>query len=316
MTVTKVKVGKIAATALALLEREIVIPRLVTTNAAGDFAGALDDTITIRVPARTTAKSRKLRPDTENERKIQFSNLTERAIQVQLDEDIYNAIGIEDEVATLDVEDFGREVLMPQVRAVAERWEMKLAGVIEDAPFVHEVTFSDTNKPFKALNEARKLLFQSDVPLNGRRLLVGSEVEAMLLDSEQFNRYDSIGGSAESALREATIGRVGGQDVIVSNAVDPYSAYLFHPTAYAAAWRAPVVPRGAAFGQSVSIAGAGAATWLCDYDADVSRDRSIVHVYTGANYTEDPADPEAFNEIVKAGGHIRAVKITLPGGGS
>lgn len=315
MTVTTVKVGKIANTALALLQREIVIPSLVTTNASGDFAGALNDTITIRVPARTRSKSRDLRPADENARRIQLSDLNEKAIQVTLDEDIYNAVGIEDEVATLDVRDFGEQVLAPQIRAVAEGWENKLAGVIESAPYVHEIEFKNLDKPSQALVEARKLLGQSDVPLNGRRFLVGSEVEAMILNSAQFSEHNQIGNSADSAIREATIGRIGGQDIVVSNAIDPYAAYLFHPTAFAAAWRAPVVPKGASFGQSVS-AGSTSLTWLCDYDAMVSRDRSIVHVYTGANFTDDPADPEADNAVVRAGGLIRAVKINLAGGGS
>ncbi|HYF74058.1 MAG TPA: hypothetical protein VD864_14605, partial [Nocardioides sp.] len=106
-----IKPERIAAQALGLLEREIVLPALMWRNAGGDFAGAAGDTITIRVPARTTARTRVLRgarayntsvtsadgtTDTNvaGAGIITMDELTETSVDVTLDTDVYNAIPI------------------------------------------------------------------------------------------------------------------------------------------------------------------------------------------------------------------------------
>lgn len=314
--VNPLKVTKLAQTALTLLQREIVLPSLITTNAEGDYKGALNDTITIRVPARTKAKSRALRPANEGARTIQFSTLTEQAIQVTLDEDIYNAVPIEDEVATLDIVDFASQVLQPQVRAVALAWEDKIGDLLSTAPYVSTVTF-DPDHPYESLIDARAKLQLAGVPLDGRTLVVGSSIEQELLKSPQLITASSSGDAiASTALRDANIGKIAGFNVITSLAVPHNEGYLFHKSAFSAAWRAPVIPKGASFGQSISAPGGIALTWLQDYDFLQSRDRSLVHVYTGANYTADPADADSELELVATGGLIRAVKLVLPGAGS
>lgn len=315
MTISTIKVGKIAAAGLALLEREIVIPNLVTTRT--DVGGDLDDVVTIKIPARAKARSMALRPANEVDRTIQLDNLTQRSVQVTIDENIYHAVGIEDEVNTLDVTSFAAEILQPQVRAIAEAWEDKIAGVIEDAPYVHEVD-GTTARPVDAILDARKLLFQSDVEPNGCTLLIGSEVEAIFSKSDQIQRVDWAGGDNSTAIRDASIGRIGGYNAVVSNAIDPFGAYIFHKTAFSSAWKAPKIPQGAVAGKQVQLQGGkGAAlTWIVDYDALQQRDRSVVRVYAGAGYTSDPADDVATNTFVKNGGLIRAAKIVFPGGGS
>lgn len=313
MTFDAYKAPKIASTALELLKREIVLPSLVTTNASGDFKGALNDTINIRVPGRTTARKRALRPANEAARTIQLSDIEERSIPVTLDEDIYSAVGLEDEVATLDLTDFGAQILEPQTRSVGVAWENKIAALLRYAPYKNTLTWSAT-KPFDTLIDARKLLNDAGVPQNNRVLVVGSAVEALLLKSDQLIRYDSSGDA--SALKDATLGKIAGFTVVTSLAVPEGHAYVFHKSAFAAAWRAPVVPRGAAFGASVSAPGGLALTYLQDYDAMQSRDRSIVHVYTGANHVADLADPDGETALQVAGGLIRGVKIIITGAGS
>lgn len=312
MTVDVLKIDKLAAMSLKLLEREIVLPNLVTVSSGAEFVGALDDTVTIRVPARTTAKKRDLRPATENARTIQLSNLTEQAITVTLDEDIYNAVGIEDEIATLDLVDFATQVLQPQVRAVALGWEDKIAAEITGATYVHEVEYDET-KPYNTLIRARRLLQDSGVPKDGLKLVVGAGIEESLLTSDQLIKYDSSGDA--NALRTNTLGKIAGLEAVSSLAIPAGEAYLFHKSAFAMAWRAPVVPKGAVFGRSVALPGSNGVslTWIHDYDFLQSRDRSLVHVYTGTNHTVDKPDAEAELDIVKAGGFLRAVKITGDG---
>ena len=317
MTVSPLKQSKIASTALALLDREIVLPNVITVGNGGEFKFALDDTVTIRVPARTKAKRRDLRPATENDRTIQLSDLEEQSIQVKLEYNIYNAIGIEDEVATLDIADFGTQVLNPQVRAVSVDWENLIAEEIVNAPYTNTVVF-DPDKPYHSVVRANRLLGDAFVPRDGRTLLIGAGVEEALQTSGQYINASSSGDAvAGNALQEATLGfKVAGYNPVVSYAIPENKAYLFHRSAFSAAVVAPIIPKGAVYGKSINGVNGLALTWLQDYDALQSRDRSIVHFYAGTNHTIDPADENADNAKVAAGGFLRAVELTLPGSGS
>src|ERR1043166_9062925 len=116
------KVGVIAQTMIDLLFRELVIARTVWTDAVkpDEFVNALDDTVTLRVPARRTARTRTLR-GTGNARILQLDDSNEFAVPVKLDSDIYNGAPITDEELDLDIVNFAQQVLMPQVRVPARR---------------------------------------------------------------------------------------------------------------------------------------------------------------------------------------------------
>ncbi len=93
MANTFIKATKVVRTALGVLERETVLPNLVWRDAGGDFAGAYGDTISLRVPAYTMARTRTLRAGTP----IQVDELTETKVDVTLDTDVYKGINVSDE---------------------------------------------------------------------------------------------------------------------------------------------------------------------------------------------------------------------------
>ncbi|MGQ0575996.1 MAG: hypothetical protein ACT4RN_17575 [Pseudonocardia sp.] len=78
---TFLKPTKILRTALALLQREIVLPRTVWSYGRAHFAGAKDDTVTLRLPALLTARDYEWR--TRNN-PIQVADLTERGVDIKL----------------------------------------------------------------------------------------------------------------------------------------------------------------------------------------------------------------------------------------
>lgn len=297
----------IAATALGLLQREIVLPRLVWNDAVSDFAGAKNDTVSIRVPARLEAREYGWRNDRSSE--IVLDELAETKIDVTLNHDIYSAVAVTDEELTLDIADFGAQVLAPQTYAIARAVEDLLATTIEGATYATTITL-DPADPFAGVVDARTALNVAEVPRDGRTLLVGANVEAAILKSELMKRVDESG--SDDALREAMIGRYAGFNVIGSNAIDPDTAYAFVRSAYIFAMRAPIIPAGVAFGQSQSDQGI-AMRWIRDYDAARLRDRSVLNTFTGTAVVMDntaAAGDPANLELV------RAVKLQLPGGGS
>lgn len=297
----------IAATSLGLLQREVMLPRLVWSDAISDFAGAKDDTVSIRVPARLEAREYGWRNNRSSE--IVLDELAETKIDVTLNHDIYSAVAVTDEQLTLDIRDFGQQVLAPQTYAIARAVEDLLATTIEGATYGTTIEIDEDN-PFKAAVSARTALNISEVPRDGRILLVGANVEAAMLNSELLKRVDESG--SDGALREAVIGRYAGFTVVGSNAIDPDTAYAFVRSAFIFAMRAPVIPAGVTFGQSMSDQGV-AMRWIRDYDPMRLRDRSVLNTFVGSavvlDNTAATGDPENL-ELV------RAVKLSLPGGAS
>src|SRR5436190_16821546 len=116
MANTYIKAETVLRAALGLLEREIVLPRLVWREPDPTrFKGAKDDTVSIRLPAFMRARKRVLRGG----RPITVDNLAETKVDLTLDEDIYKAVAITDEEMTLDIVDFGLQVLQPVMASVA-----------------------------------------------------------------------------------------------------------------------------------------------------------------------------------------------------
>lgn len=298
---TFLKASRIAAAALGVLEREIVLPALVWTNPVGSFKGTAGDTVTIRVPARGVARSRTLRTArptaSEGEGIIQLDELTETSVDVVLDEDIYHALGITDEQLTLDIADFGQQILVPQVRAVAEGLENKIANTMVNATYANTVEIprakladGSTNSTqdwdvFRGLVEARRLLNVANVPQNDRIIVMGPSMEAAFLNDPHLNRYNQSG--SQSALRDAEIGDLAGfRNIYVSNALPAGFGVAYHRSAFVMSMQAPEVPRGATFGSTQSLNGL-TMRWLMDYDLRNLMDRSVLDCYAGTGVIAD-----------------------------
>jgi hypothetical protein len=311
-----IKPEVVVDTALALLEREVVLPNLVWRDAVGDFRGAKGDTVTIRLPAYAKANKRQLRSSDARVRKT----LHERKIDVTLTHDLQVDVPISDENLTLDIRDFAMQVLAPGMRAIVRSYEDEVAQMITGATYVTTLDIGGSGGPADALDavvQARKALNDASVPAGDRVLACGSSFEAVLLRIPELARVDASG--SDSALREATIGRLYGFTVVTSPALPPDHAYAFHRSAYVLASRAPAVPRGASWGAEASANGFAirvlehldASADIVDVvalDAWVGRkavtDKGKI---TGGKFepAEDPNDQDAADHFV------RAVKITL-----
>ncbi|MEU7636558.1 P22 phage major capsid protein family protein [Streptomyces sp. NPDC039016] len=292
------KSEKIAAMALGLLEWEMILSRLVWTNGGFDFTGAKNDTVTIRIPATTTAREYEWRNDRSSD--IVLDELAEDYTTVQLNKDIYSAIAVTDEELTLDIRDFGSQVLQPQVNAVAKAIDTGVASMIEGANYANTVTVDEAD-PWLGIVDARATLNKANVPTEGRTILMGADVETALLKSGRINDVSKSG--SDSALRSATLGRLAGFDLVVSNAISPRAAYAFVPSAFVLATRAPAIPAGVTSGSSQSYNGLSM-RWVRDYDAAKLRDRSILNVYAGYNVMTD--------KVGNAKKLVRAVRLDMP----
>jgi hypothetical protein len=310
------KAEKIISQGLGLLQRELILPRLVARKGVSDFAGAKNDTIDIKVPSILEARDYEWR---KRDSAIQTDDLEEFSVQVKLDKHPYSAVGVLDEELTLDIDSWGEQVARPQIRAVAEKLEGYLATTIEStADYRHEVDWvqgdpDEKDRSFyQAAVGARKFLNTENVPATDRVLLLGANAEEAALNSDHLLEADKSGTTG--ILREAIIGRVAGFTVIGNcNSIDPDFAVAFHPTAYVLGNVAPVVPEGATAGARLSFDSL-AMRWIRDYDADHLRDRSVYSAFAGTASVEDgrnldPQGEEVYGELT--GENVRGVKINF-----
>ncbi|NKV28220.1 hypothetical protein GS921_00290 [Rhodococcus hoagii] len=304
MANTILKAEQILSAGLGVLERDVVLPRIIASDASRHFSSRSpkNDTVSIRIPGRTVAKDK---PWRNKSAAIEISDLNEFKIDVKLDTHPYNAIELTDEELTLDIDDFTEQVTVPQTRSVAERIEEKIATTIAGAAYPTDSVIAIGSNFYDAAVDARRVLNDYHVPQNDRVFLVGTAVEAAILKSDQFKKFDQIGDS--SALRNATIGNVAGFPIVVCNSIDPNEAYAFHRTAFQSVYRVPASPLGGVDTASGSYAGI-AMRWVKDYDSTHMVNRSIFDTFFGISVVTDPDD---YDDPASTKSLKRAVKLTL-----
>lgn len=312
---TFLKPQKIVNQGLGLLQREIMLPRLVKRFGKDDFKGAKNDTIDLKIPSLLAGRDYEFRTRAQA---IIVDELKETSIPVSLNKHAYSAVGITDEELTLDIDSWGEQVARPQVRAVAEKLEGYIAVAMEDTTnYLHEVDWEqgdpedDKDKSFyRAAIRARKNLNDENVPRDNRVLVVGSDAEEAALNSSHLIKANESG--SDDALREAIIGRIAGFTVVGTNSLPGDFVVAMHPTAFALANVAPEVPSGASAGATMSFDGLNM-RWIRDYDSDYLRDRSVYSAFAGAISVEDARDmdveSEDFGELL--GKNARAVKVNF-----
>jgi hypothetical protein len=307
--------NQIIDTTVNLLVQEVVAAGLFWKVPETAFSGSTNDTVTIRVPAYANASTRVMRSGTA----ITPTDLHERGVDVVMDTHLYHATALTSESLTLDIENFGRQILRPQASAVGRGLESMAVTAMTGAtyPVSHQIEWDPAN-PIASVAQARQVLNQSATPHDNRFLAVGAQVETDLLMSPNLLRLDQSGSA--SALRSATIGTLMGFTVVSVPGLPADAAVAFHRSAFAMVTRAPVIPAGVAFGASASADGF-ALRWLRDYDNGLISDRSLVDVFAGVATITDNGTIDGEGRFIPAvvpdgGGasnlFVRAVYLSTP----
>lgn len=280
---------QIAAQALGLLQREIVLPRYVW-NASSYFAarhpGRKNDTVNLPVPAVLTAREYEWRTRTNP---IVTDDLEETMVPIKLDKHVYSAVGVTDEEMTLDITQFGEQITVPQVRAVGEKLESYIADALAAAPWKYTQAWTPGPDAtgYDALLDVRKTLNDENVPKNDRIALIGSGVERAFLQDPHLHEFERSGDA--DAFRDAQIGRIAGFTLVQTNSIAENAMYVYHRSALAHVQLAPVVPDGVSYGSARTAFGMSM-RWIRDYDAQFLRDRSVFSAYSGVSSVNDGPD--------------------------
>lgn len=275
------KAERLTSGALAVLDREIALPQLVTRDMGGDWVGAKNDTIQIGIDSFVTGRRRTggLRGTAD----LETDDFVETTVDVKLDVHAYKRTGVSLAQLTLDVMSYERQVAVPAVKAVAREIEDVLVEAVDGATYAIDVGAVNASDPWVTMMSMRTALNKARVPLDSRFLAVGADVEDAFLKSNRLKADESLD---PGALRDAAIGRVGGSLVVSIPGMNPKAMVYAHRSAFALGVKSPDVPAGAKGGAARAFNGL-AMTSIFDYDSRATTDTFGVHSFVGASVVSD-----------------------------
>ncbi|WJN63342.1 major head protein [Streptomyces phage phiScoe55] len=308
-----VKPEKLAATAVGMLEQELVIPNLFQKEGIDQFKGADNDTVSVKVEGVLPFHDYAFRND--RSAPIVFDEYKERKIAVTFGGNVYSAVKVTDEQNDFDLDDWGK-LLRPQVKAVGRGLQRRAVSTLTGQNYSVVIGNAQANLR-GAIIEARRVLNKFNVPDDQRYLLVGTDFESALLSDDKLNLAQNVGDSeAESALQTATIANRFGFKIVVDQTIPADAAYAFAGSAFIFLSGAPSVPQSVPYGATQSFESI-ALRWVRDYDPTYMQDRSVVNTYAGFRAVTDVLvgwDEANQKEIVSASEHfVRGIKLTLDG---
>ena len=232
------QVGPVANQALGILHWASIMPRLLYRDLGVSGSLAVGSVVNVRKPATlqvmggSGAGTRDAAFDRTNG--IITQNIVESTIPVALT-DIYDvSVALTDEQVTLDLDSFGAQVTMPAMLAISRAMEAKCVALLETVRHtgggatptgkVAEKVLSPT-AAVDGILEAVAALNQNEVSLGGRKIVVGTSVAALLKKQDNLLRVDAAGSS--DTLRNATVGRLAGCEVIENPHLDPKKGFMF-----------------------------------------------------------------------------------------
>ncbi len=253
----------IASRALATLYENTVMAQLVHRDYEADFQGRQGDTITVRKPAVFTA--------TEFNRStgIVPQNIIESGVPVTLNHMPDVSVAVTTEQLTLNINDFGTQVLDPMMMAIAQKIDRDLLALRADvvqsigqtSPNADGENYQGYNGTYpwsdsRVLIQAGEVLDTKDVPEEDRRVVVGPRTKARWM-AERIWRAANQRGSTVGLERAQFGAQASGFDpYMTQNIAGPAGSpttgqpttevdLAFHKTAFALVTRTLEVPPGA-----------------------------------------------------------------------
>jgi hypothetical protein len=198
---------QIAREALLRLQSNMVMAGLVHTNYSSEFKEQ-GDTIQLRKPATFIAD--------EFGGTINLQDIGEKNVLVSLDKIADVSVEVGSKELTLNVSDFGSQILDGATLAIAEKIDQDLCGLYSDIPYFSGIGGTTPSK-LDDIAAAMLVLNNNRVPMSNRQIVFDPYAQAKLVTLDSFARADASGSTA--ALREASIGRALGFDTYMDQNV-------------------------------------------------------------------------------------------------
>jgi len=288
--------GRVAL-AVARLHQKANFSNLITRINGERFVGALNDRLDWSLPGLTIARDYTWRDRVDP---IIFDEISRAKGQIKLDTHVYSGVRFTDEEEKLDLASYGREILFPQVDAVATRLDGKTITAMKNAdPAVTTLEIGPGDsvaanagtadpKGENLLKQALAVKAACDaagMPDTGRYLLAGANAFSYIVGSSALTKYDI--SQAQTAFRRGVFGLLSNMEVVDGTSViDDNDFIVLHPSWAVLANVAPNVPQGVTWGGRRTYQG-----WelrvVRQYDLSYLSDRSVVSTFTGISEVKD-----------------------------
>lgn len=238
---------------LQTMAHELDLAFLVKRGSINIFEGKVNDEVEVALPGFLPARRYAFRNDRTDE--MILDNYSETTVKIKTADRLYSGTRLTPEQMQFD--DFAwadtdgldnitgtsvRNLMGEQARAVGRHFNQEIASNLENAPFHYSVGPLTTN-PYEVIMRAKTIADHLCMPTSGRYLVIGSEVEFLLLLDKRFITASSSGEKvAARALTEARIGSISGIPVYRSHTVNPKFAAILCETSYVPVVGVPLSP--------------------------------------------------------------------------
>lgn len=292
-----------ARSTLAALRYLTTLPRTVRMDFSQEFVAGRGQTVNVLGPVTAGTAKVYTKANRDARAAIEFNELGQTWVPVTLEDQLYNAVRLPDDFATFTLESLERQVLVPQATSVVDGLAVPLitemTAITNDATSPIPAVEADGSNVLQALIQARKVLNARKVPIEGRTVAVGADIEAAILSLPQLQKVNEAGDGGDM-LRRAVIGRLFGFTIIADPNLPSDFGIAYHRDAFAFVTRPSRQPEGAA--KSATVAQDGfALRWIQHYNPLQLEDQSVVDTFYGAA-TLDAQRAVSFGLAAPAGG--------------
>lgn len=261
-----------------------ILPRTVRLDFSNEFVAGRGQTVNVLAPASVGDARVYTKAQRDAREAIQFDELEQTWFPVTLEDQIYKAIRVPDDFNTFTLKDANAQVYIPMAKSVVDGLAAPLvtqmSAITNDTDTPIEDVAADGSNILKVLIQANQVLNQRKIPREGRTLAVGTEVEAAILGLPQLQKVNESGDSGD-LLRNASIGRLFGFNIIVAPELPSNFAVAYHKDAFAFITRPSRQPEGAAWSAVASQDGF-ALRLLRHYNPLQLEDQVVMDTFYGA----------------------------------
>ncbi|GAA0627307.1 hypothetical protein HPO96_36960 [Kribbella sandramycini] len=268
--------------ATALLTQDLVLAQTINRDYEDNYDGGKGTTVNVRVPAALKARRRDLTNSGTTGQLAAFvvDSLAETTFPIALSGNPYSKVALNQREMTFDLENFGEQVLAPQVDALGEDIESLVAETMIALPEATTFAYSATD-PTKLFTAVRKALRDNGVPVTGLRAAVGTKVWQDMADAKVFSASTQASNPLVPGQEN-----VGGFACFETNRIDDEQVVFYHRDSFTLAVRAPEAPTGDEVYAASLSTGGFSLQHIRDYDSSIGQHTSLVQTFTGCSYQQ------------------------------
>ena len=277
-----------ARSSIAALRHLTVLPRTVRQDISAEYVSGRGQTVnvvaspTLSDSGSSQAEARVYTAANRTARDaIVFDDITQNYVPVTMDTQVYKAVRLPDDFMTFTLTSLEQQVIRPMAESVVDGLTAPLVDIMSNVdtdPGIPALA-EDGSNVRQVLIQARRVLNARKVPQAGRFVAVGPGVEAALLSDELLQRANESG--SDGVLREATIGRLFGFEIVADPALPDDYAVAYDRDAFAHVTRPSRAPEGAGFSSTVASDGFSL-RYLQHYNPLQLEDQAVLDAFVGA----------------------------------